>query len=368
MAQDRHVHPEQAHGLPFGWIGRTAELAEHLGLPIRKQLLAAGVAKGATSITRDTLIHPAEFLLMAALLINAFDDEMHGITPVRMARGTASMLAKAIAGSRTLEDAVDTVVRFFDLIGSSCRLRVETSENLIGVVIHAEGQDESLTSLIEELVAQFLHHQFSYFLGFPLPLLALKTSALGHPSSGQNHPYLCCPTYLGSVTSLIFSAHYMRCSSRVKIESGPLLDAQLFWLSHHPSQAAAGPASVEGLSLSGKITSFLSVYDVDLKECCARLSLANRDVQRCLLEEGTSFRKLRRSALIRRARPSLVAGATTEDIAESLGYSDARSFRRALKTAAGLSISELRRTTLQPEVDDQTDLLRAFKSQAMMMA
>ncbi len=43
-----------------------------------------------------------------------------------------------------------------------------------------------------------------------------------------------------------------------------------------------------------------------------------------------------------RARPHLLAGSGIDDLADVLGYSDGRSFRRALKAATGLGIAELR--------------------------
>ena len=74
------------------------------------------------------------------------------------------------------------------------------------------------------------------------------------------------------------------------------------------------------------------------------MGLSPTEARRGLWREGTSFRALRSAALVKRARPLINEGATAEELAFSLGYSDGRSIRRALKTATGLSLADMRNT------------------------
>jgi methylphosphotriester-DNA--protein-cysteine methyltransferase len=78
------------------------------------------------------------------------------------------------------------------------------------------------------------------------------------------------------------------------------------------------------------------------EECSTALGLTPAELRQGLWREGASFRRLRRAALVARARPHLLAGDGIDDRADALGYSDGRSFRRALKAATGLGIAELR--------------------------
>lgn len=351
-------------GMPFGWVGRTAALAARDGFDVREALATAGVTHGDDLVRDDTLLGPAEFLLLCALLINALDDEMHGAGVTPMVRGTASMIAKAVAGERNLAGVVHTVSRFLDMMGSACRINLDYSGDLASVQIAVDG-DPALTIVIEELMAHFLQHQFSFFLGFPLPLWTFTTRGADHPALGGVHPYLLCPVTLGSVTALSFPARHLRDLSHIRIETAPLWDAQMFWLSHLcPTEVEAIDATAQPASAA--ILDHLSRDNLMFEACCAQRCVTPHELKRTLALEGTSFRKLRRAALIDRARPYLVAGATADDLADMLGYSDARSLRRALKLATGLSLGELRRERLGGSA--KPNVFGTLRQQAMLMA
>jgi hypothetical protein len=66
-------------------------------------------------------------------------------------------------------------------------------------------------------------------------------------------------------------------------------------------------------------------------------------LRRARSAEGNGYRSLRHSALLERLRPHLVSGACLDDVAPALGFSDARSLRRSVRSASGLSVTELRK-------------------------
>src|SRR5690606_39762083 len=65
----------------------------------------------------------------------------------------------------------------------------------------------------------------------------------------------------------------------------------------------------------------------------AGMSVATR--RRKLGREGTSFRALCDRILAEAARQHIDSGATVEEIADRMGYRDARSFRRAFQRVLG---------------------------------
>lgn len=76
----------------------------------------------------------------------------------------------------------------------------------------------------------------------------------------------------------------------------------------------------------------------------AQVNISERTLRRRLVEQQTSYRGLRDEARYERARDLLM---NTEmkiaDVAQTLGYADSRSFRRAFKRWSGLLPTELRR-------------------------
>lgn len=80
-----------------------------------------------------------------------------------------------------------------------------------------------------------------------------------------------------------------------------------------------------------------------VQEMASALGTSPRSLHRLLAREGTSYFHITESVRIERARRLLLAGLSTEDVAERLGYSDARSFRRAFKRWTRLTPSDFRR-------------------------
>ncbi|MGA0600254.1 AraC family transcriptional regulator ligand-binding domain-containing protein [Caulobacter sp. KR2-114] len=325
--------------MPLGWIGHTASLAARQGYDVRPDLEAAGAA---ARLDGTSPLGAAEYLLMCALIINAVDDEMHGVSRGRMNRGTANLMVQAVAATRDLAGAIDTFSRFFVVAGTFCRLSLETSGDEARLAFRADSLDLRAQQVVEEMLATFLHIQMSFYLGFLLPLSRFDTTAPDHPLLGATHPYFLSPVALRNTTAVRFPAAYLARPPKPKVLGNPLLEGEMAWLNYLArARSVAYDASGED-SLSGSLFRCLSEGDADFETASRRLGLASSELRRGLTQEGASFRSIRRAALVRRAAPGLNAGDRADDLAESLGYSDARSFRRALKLATGLSLAELR--------------------------
>jgi hypothetical protein len=76
---------------------------------------------------------------------------------------------------------------------------------------------------------------------------------------------------------------------------------------------------------------------------------------------------LRHSAFLERLRPHLLSGACLDDIAFALGFSDARSLRRGVRSASGLSVSELRNVICVPETPDDPLMIAHLRHQLEAM-
>ncbi|MET0274423.1 MAG: AraC family transcriptional regulator ligand-binding domain-containing protein [Phenylobacterium sp.] len=335
------VTPDAA-ALPFGWIGHTAKLTADAGTDVRHIMAEAGIRSGEGLVDDDAPIGPAEFLLMCRLIINAVEDEMHGAARSRMLLGTANMVVRAMASSRTLQEAIETAVRFFVIAGAYCRLELRVDDGVASLLIRSDSGDLHTQPIVEEMFMTFLHIQLSHLLGFLLPVTRFGTTSPQHPLLGAEHPYLLCPVTRANVTGFALPAAYLGFPCRARMGALPRLEAEFAWIARHGEVRSGLLDHDDTDSLSGEVYRSLLDRDRPFEDCSRVLGMTAAELRRGLWLEGASFRRLRRAALVARARPHLLAGRGVDDLADVLGYSDGRSFRRALKAATGLGIADLR--------------------------
>lgn len=329
--------------MPFQWIGHTARMLQRDGFDVRGPLADAGVGGGDDGLLDDqATVDPAAYLLMCGLIINAADDEMHAAARSRMIRGSANIVVKAMAASRSLQDAIETAVRFFVIAGSYCRIELTVAGEEASILIRADSPDPKAQQVVEEMFATFLHIQMSHILGFLLPVTRFGALAADHPLAGRLHPYFLCPVTRANTTAMTFPAAYLAFPSRARVGANPLLEGELAWIARHAEARSGEFLGEDADTLSGEVFRRLLGGDLSFEDCSSALLLTPAELRRGLWLEGASFRRMRRAALIARARPHLVSGRGVDDIADALGYSDGRSFRRALKAATGLGVRDLR--------------------------
>lgn len=358
----------QLSTLPFGWIGQTAVALGARGIDIEDQLLELGIGAGKGRIDDATPLNAGEYMLMCVRVINAVDDEMHGTTRGQMRRGTAALGHKLFGTGATLGQALDFLVRFYGIAGSFCDIRLCREEGLVRLLINADGGRCDLTATIEEMMATHLHMLASHYLGFLLPLTQFVTTSAHHPSLGARHPYLGAPATLGRTTQIAFSASYLDLKSKESIHAKDLVDAVMHWLTCLGAFEDLELRSKAGDGMSHEVFASLASQDLSFEECCAEIGIGVRDLRAALFAEGVTYRRLRQLALLERARPYLEAQATTDDMAFDLGYSDARSLRRALKSATGLRLSEIRQPRVRSAAIPGSDLLRNLRVEMVRMS
>jgi AraC-like DNA-binding protein len=341
MLHEPPEHWAPATPMPLGWIGHTAKLAAGEGVDVLPAVAQASLGPGGRFSERSP-VGAAEYLLMCVLIINGMDDEMHGVTRGRMSRGTANLMVQAAASSPRLAGAIASFQRFFEIAGAFCRIELQQDEHEAHILIRSESGDARAQQLVEEMVGTFLHIQLSAYLDFFLPLSRFSTTAPDHPLTGQTHAYFLCPVVRRNTTALSFPASYLHFSGKPRSMQNPLLEGELTWLSLHNEAAYGWFNRAHADSLSAAVFRKLRERLLGFEACGQALRLTPAQLRHGLWREGTSFRRLRRAALLERARAHLSEGAGAEALAEVLDYSDARSFRRALKLATGLSISDLR--------------------------
>ncbi len=104
------------------------------------------------------------------------------------------------------------------------------------------------------------------------------------------------------------------------------------------------PPATPGLSLSDRIKREMAGGLFDQAEIARRMGMSAATMRRHLEQEATGFRELRAAMLNNIACARLEAGEPVAQIAETLGFSDSRSFARAFRQWNGVSPSAWKRT------------------------
>jgi AraC-like DNA-binding protein len=151
--------------------------------------------------------------------------------------------------------------------------------------------------------------------------------------------------------------HFGRAHNRARIEPrwldapiatySAVMATQLGALLEQQAQARALPprstAAVEHLQVrAGNIR-------LTIDQVAGLLQLSVRTLRRRLREDGSSFRALCERVRAQTALRLLQEGMTVAAVAERLGFSDARAFRRAFKRRLGEVPSKMRQETQQRE-------------------
>jgi hypothetical protein len=326
--------------LPFVWAGKTAAVAAARGVPIVDWLLEENVGGSEGVITGQTALSVAEYALMCAGIINLVDDETHAVARTRMPRGTHSTGLRIMASARTLRTAIEALGRFYTQIGQGEKISLVTAGSTAQVQVATDISESTLCATVQEMIAVSLHCQFSFILDHLLPLSAFVTPG-DHPHINRVHPYLGCTVVRGKVTSLVFPTSCLDLEPVAKLGDTPVTDAVLHWLKRLDARTT-GFVRHSKKPVTAAVYERLQERDISYAECAVDLRLPGDELRRALSAEGSGYRSLRHGALLERLRPHLIAGSSLDDVASVLGFSDARSLRRSVRSASGLSVTELR--------------------------
>lgn len=333
--------------MKFAWIGQGVKVLSREGIDVEALMSGYGIGSPNQGLTPGVDVSGDQMILMCLLIIRAASDEGHGVGRRTLRIGTASLALRAMLSAPRLQIAITTLSRFYDLGGSG--IQISLTETRDRAILYVSLDDPSQTEylIVEEIYAMAVHIWLSYFLGRRLRLDHF-VSPHAHPHLGGVHPYLGCPVRPGPATAIVFDRSALAAERAPRCDEHPLEAAVLSWASEFVQNDAILRPPVIGGSLSEAVYSRLLASDASAEDVCRDLGLSVSVLRKRLSTGGASFRGLRKAALLQRLGPMLSEGQGAEDAALSLGYSDARSLRRAVKTATGITLGELRGLTSSP--------------------
>jgi AraC-like DNA-binding protein len=252
--------------------------------------------------------------------------------------GVVGMLAMT---SRTVGESIDRSVRYGRVLREDVVARSYLTEQVL--VVELRPVSPQPRAMAEASVAAF-RHLLQRWSGQPI---AVREVYFQHARPADLSAYervFPCPIRFQQATNAIL---FDRSVSELPLTTAqPEVARYLEQLARAKLQALEAHDVLEQdlvASVRAAVREGAERGDVNLTTVARALGLSARSLQRALSEEGLEFRGLVDEARWAVAAPLLSSSELSiEEIAERLGYSDAKAFRRAFRRWAGVAPGELR--------------------------
>ena len=250
-------------------------------------------------------------------------------------------MALGMAAQPTLMDALQFGLEFQLIAGSMVHLQFESGTPYSALVAHSLFDDAELhdfLSIDHLLTAVNAAHQLAGS-SFHLVQVQLRLHLpLKRPLFEQMFG---CPVLMGADSNRVMLSNEVLALPLSAPDAAQVQSAQR---ACEQELAAVGALGRQSL-LRMLIAQQCEFRTVD--EMAAALRMSPRSLQRLLAREGTSYFQITEGVRIDRAKRLLQTAHSLDDIAAQLGYSDARSFRRAFKRWTHCSPAEYRDQLIQ---------------------
>lgn len=344
--------------------GRYPALAERqfsagdFKVPQRYLSLLAGPESATLLLTRAGIpeTHDARATLPSITFLNlclehmrAMGDESYGVAPAPVPRGAFGLLMAAASQGDTFGDAL---VRFADaakLLRPDLVMRAQRSRARGQITITSGQPRTARTEFMIEIFAVTMQCAFRWLTGRRLRPLHVRVA---EPMPAFERSVLSvfgCPTpQNGTGVTLCYAPQDLE---------APLLPVKYqHWAAHElgefmrlleeTAKDIQAPPLRQGALITAKIAELVAAGVTTEPAAAAALGMSTASLRRRLAEAGSSFRNALSEAQRDAAASLLATDTSLADIAAEIGFSDARSLRRACQRWFGMTPAEYRRSHL----------------------
>lgn len=270
------------------------------------------------------------------------DDEFMGFTAHRCKRGAFAFMAETARRCQTLREALHTGMQFYTLLTDD--IHTELLEHAGSARIRIDFARPELDP--EHFLLEFwliIWHRFaSWLIGSKIPLQ--ETRLVHHLPPHADELRIMFPGNLlfdCDINQLTFNAEYLQ---QPLIRSPKELEQ---FLQQAPADLLTIPGddhSLQRIITQRLLTAFsrsTRLHFPSLHQLAEQLHLTPQTLHRRLKQEGTSYQQIKDNARREIALQKLVReNLTVNEVAELVGFSEARSFTRAFRQWTGLSPRE----------------------------
>ncbi|MGI9295069.1 MAG: AraC family transcriptional regulator [Pseudomonadales bacterium] len=313
--------------------------AQRQGHSAETLLIKAGINPQLVALP-NARINDNQMTLLVQLIWEKLGDEFMGFTETPCKQGVFSFMVHTIRRCNNLREALKVGMRLYNLFTEDIHTELfEASENAT-IVIDFRRPDLDSNHFYQEFWMVIWHRLASWLCGIRIPLLETSFSQpcpehaleLNSMFPGEHH-------FDTAANRLVFSQEYLRSSL---IRSKREVDD---FLIHSPYNLLTIPGYDR--SLQSKIVGLISLTPggnlefPPLEEIAKRMNMSPQTLHRRLKKEASNYQKIKDNMrrdlaltkLIQEKRP-------VYEVAEAVGFADARSFTRAFKHWTGLAPRE----------------------------
>lgn len=250
-------------------------------------------------------------------------DEHHALGANVVPEGSFELLLAAMRLGTNLADGLERLAGAARILRPDLGIVVSRKRHL--VLQFAPGAVRSVQqALYVELIVVVIHAAICWMTGSVFRPRAIMAAPCAEAGSGAVYALLGTPIQRrGNGVAVHYAA----------ADGGRALSAEAFdlWptLVFEAYRQLANSATDASAATADQVRARLLMGRVDQTTVAREMAISVASLRRRLADEGHRFRDLDREVRQSLARDGIVAGRKTEDIASDLGYSEARSLRRA---------------------------------------
>ncbi len=288
------------------------------------------------------------FRICEQMALQGGDESCHvSLRPLMV--GTSELVQARLRGCTTMAEVMEILANSYNIIHGHRYNQVQRRGGLISYAIddadfpYAFDPGDAFVLLSLECLLVYVHVLLLSLApaGAPIPLRAIRTRG---PATTRDHL-----AFLGApirASAGLFGLDYDAALAMMGVAAAqsPVLSARTIYGGVADMLDRLGPIAPTGPDLIGRVERELAGGRHDQAEVASALGMSVASLRRRLGDAGLSFRDVRARYLNSVAQAALEDGNSIADIAESLGFSDGRSFARAFRQWNGVAPGNYRRT------------------------
>ncbi len=311
---------------------------KRLGQDTSPLLEAAGISPELLN-SPERRIHADQITRLVQAIWNSLQDEFMGFTKTRCKQGAFAMMCELVSHADTVDIALTQGIKFYQFISDEIQMEYRHETGHRELVVNMMYPELDPEHFYLEFWLVIWHRFISWMSGKKIKIQAIYF-AYPKPNHFSEFKYqFACPCFFDAPeTKLCFSQQYANL---------PMVRTQrelAQFLKNSPADLMTIPGDDDSLSLMIKITLLEKIKNKEpfpeFESIAKGMNLSPQTLRRRLHDEGINYQKIKDAIRCDLAIEQLtVHNMPVNDVANLLGFSEARSFTRAFKIWTGVSPS-----------------------------